>query len=98
MSLSRGINLFKTVNSLKKPIYGHLMQQSRNSGGLYSYRCGAYPPSKLSIVGANVLQGFMWWWVLWHLWHESDHITGEFPWPDTSKYTDEELGIPPDDE
>lgn len=25
------------------------------------------------------------------------YVQGEFPYPDTSKWTDEELGIPPDD-
>lgn len=59
----------------------------------------------------------MWWWVMWHLFHEYQHITvgfvteitlklkliicfyfqGEFDYPDTSAWTNEELGIPPDD-
>lgn len=25
-------------------------------------------------------------------------LQGHFPWPDASQWTDEELGIPPDDE
>lgn len=25
-------------------------------------------------------------------------VQGHFPWPDASQWTDEELGIPPDDE
>lgn len=40
----------------------------------------------------------MWWWIIWHLYWEWGHIVGEFEYPDTSKWTDEELGIPPDDE
>lgn len=36
----------------------------------------------------------MWWWILWHFWHDFDHIIGEFPYPDPSKWTDAELGIP----
>lgn len=39
----------------------------------------------------------MWWWVCWHLYWDIGHIVGEFPYPDTSQWTDEELGIPPDD-
>lgn len=39
----------------------------------------------------------MWWWILWHLWHDFDHIVGEFPYPDPSEWTDAELGIPPDE-
>lgn len=40
----------------------------------------------------------MWWWIIWHLYWEFGHIIGEFPYPDTSAWTDAELGIPPDDE
>lgn len=39
----------------------------------------------------------MWWWIIWHLYWDWGHIVGEFPYPDTSAWTDEELGIPPDD-
>lgn len=71
---------------------------------------------KKTMIMANVVGGFMWWWVLWHLWHEHEHLTvsfplnlvnfsaltnfsfqGEFDYPDVSKWTDAELGIPPDD-
>lgn len=40
----------------------------------------------------------MWWWIFWHLWHDIDHITGEFPYPRPELWTNAELGIPPDDE
>lgn len=39
----------------------------------------------------------MWWWILWHLYWDWGHIVGEFEYPDVSAWTDEELGIPPDD-
>lgn len=29
----------------------------------------------LARVGAQVAGGLMWWWVLWHLFHEYEHIT-----------------------
>ncbi|RXN10968.1 NADH dehydrogenase [ubiquinone] 1 beta subcomplex subunit mitochondrial [Labeo rohita] len=47
---------------------------------------------------AELLSGAMWFWILWHVWHDPDAVLGHFPWPDTSAWTDEELGIPPDDE
>lgn len=47
---------------------------------------------------AELLSGAMWFWILWHIWHDPDAVLGHFPWPDTSAWTDEELGIPPDDE
>ncbi|PNJ51978.1 NDUFB2 isoform 10 [Pongo abelii] len=40
----------------------------------------------------------MWFWILWRFWHDSEEVLGHFPYPDPSKWTDEELGIPPDDE
>ncbi|KAJ8381760.1 hypothetical protein SKAU_G00025380 [Synaphobranchus kaupii] len=43
---------------------------------------------------AELLGGAMWFWILWHLWHDPDAVLGHFPWPDASKWTDEELGIP----
>lgn len=50
------------------------------------------------MIGATCTGGFVWWWILWHLWHEPEHITGEFPYPDPSEWTNAELGIPPDSE
>ncbi|XP_046729167.1 NADH dehydrogenase [ubiquinone] 1 beta subcomplex subunit 2, mitochondrial [Silurus meridionalis] len=47
---------------------------------------------------AELLSGFMWFWIMWHFWHDSDAVLGHFPWPDTNVWTDQELGIPPDDE
>lgn len=40
---------------------------------------------------------FAWWWVLWHCFDEYEHIIG-LPYPDPSQWTDEELGIPSDDD
>lgn len=40
----------------------------------------------------------MWWWIFWHLWHDYEHIIGEYPYPEVHLWTDAELGIPPDDE
>nr|XP_019963278.1 PREDICTED: NADH dehydrogenase [ubiquinone] 1 beta subcomplex subunit 2, mitochondrial [Paralichthys olivaceus]XP_019963279.1 PREDICTED: NADH dehydrogenase [ubiquinone] 1 beta subcomplex subunit 2, mitochondrial [Paralichthys olivaceus] len=47
---------------------------------------------------SELLSGAMWFWILWHCWHDADAVLGHFPWPDASEWTDEELGIPPDDE
>ncbi|KAK9507697.1 hypothetical protein O3M35_007496 [Rhynocoris fuscipes] len=48
MSLSRGIHLFKKIDAtIRKPTLG-IIQQSRNSGGLYSYRVGGYPTHNIS--------------------------------------------------
>ncbi|RWS01723.1 ribosomal pseudouridine synthase-like protein, partial [Dinothrombium tinctorium] len=41
---------------------------------------------------------FLWTWVFYHCFYDYEHITGEYEDPDRSKFTDEELGIPPDEE
>ncbi|XP_063237024.1 probable NADH dehydrogenase [ubiquinone] 1 beta subcomplex subunit 2, mitochondrial [Bacillus rossius redtenbacheri] len=72
--------------------------QLKNNSHAWSYRTAAPPAPILNIRVANTLGTLMWWWVLWHLYHQYDHIIGEFDYPDISAWTDEELGIPPDDE
>ncbi|XP_034091755.1 NADH dehydrogenase [ubiquinone] 1 beta subcomplex subunit 2, mitochondrial isoform X1 [Gymnodraco acuticeps] len=54
--------------------------------------------SKKHILESELLSGAMWFWILWHSWHDPDMVFGHFPWPEASEWTDEELGIPPDDE
>ncbi|XP_068257751.1 NADH dehydrogenase [ubiquinone] 1 beta subcomplex subunit 2, mitochondrial [Nyctibius grandis] len=49
------------------------------------------------VIQSELLSGFMWFWIFWHFWHSSDMVLGHFPYPDPSAWTDEELGIPPDD-
>ncbi|XP_013859723.1 NADH dehydrogenase [ubiquinone] 1 beta subcomplex subunit 2, mitochondrial [Austrofundulus limnaeus] len=55
-------------------------------------------PSKKLRFDAEFLSASMWFWILWHFWHNPEAVIGHFPWPDASQWTDEELGIPPDDE
>ncbi|XP_053719750.1 NADH dehydrogenase [ubiquinone] 1 beta subcomplex subunit 2, mitochondrial [Synchiropus splendidus] len=68
----------------------------RNGGGA---RYREFPHiTKRQLFEAEFISSAMWFWVLWHCWHDSDAVLGHFPWPDASQWTDEELGIPPDDE
>ncbi|XP_027698174.1 NADH dehydrogenase [ubiquinone] 1 beta subcomplex subunit 2, mitochondrial isoform X1 [Vombatus ursinus] len=58
-----------------------------------------YPQlTKSQVFQAELLSATMWFWILWRFWHDSDAVLGHFPYPDPSQWTDEELGIPPDDE
>uniref|UniRef100_A0A3Q3VKI4 NADH dehydrogenase [ubiquinone] 1 beta subcomplex subunit 2, mitochondrial n=1 Tax=Mola mola TaxID=94237 RepID=A0A3Q3VKI4_MOLML len=42
---------------------------------------------------SELISGAMWFWILWHCWHDPDAVlVSKHAW------TDEELGIPPDDE
>ncbi|XP_071513632.1 NADH dehydrogenase [ubiquinone] 1 beta subcomplex subunit 2, mitochondrial-like [Panulirus ornatus] len=87
--------LIRTVPALTR---GFKTSVPRHGGGAWTYRTAPETPSKLTLFQAEVLGAFMWWWILYHLITEPEHITGEFPYPDPSKWTDQELGIPPDDE
>ncbi|XP_045711521.1 NADH dehydrogenase [ubiquinone] 1 beta subcomplex subunit 2, mitochondrial isoform X1 [Phyllostomus hastatus] len=54
--------------------------------------------TRSQVIQAEFFSGTMWFWILWRFWHDSDAVLGHFPYPDPSQWTDEELGIPPDDE
>ncbi|KAK9881138.1 hypothetical protein WA026_014489 [Henosepilachna vigintioctopunctata] len=94
MIISKGLSslrmarLLQTSKSWKNPI-----QQTLRQAHQAYYRVSA-PPNEKMLFLANCTQGLAWWWILWHIWTEPGHITGEFEYPDPSKWTDEELGIP----
>ncbi|XP_003432113.1 NADH dehydrogenase [ubiquinone] 1 beta subcomplex subunit 2, mitochondrial [Canis lupus baileyi] len=54
--------------------------------------------TRSQVIQAEFFSGTMWFWILWRFWHDSDAVLGHFPYPDPSQWTDEELGILPDDE
>ncbi|XP_020279989.1 NADH dehydrogenase [ubiquinone] 1 beta subcomplex subunit 2, mitochondrial-like [Pseudomyrmex gracilis] len=102
MITSRGLNLLKFVysNSQRKVAATNLRTVRLGHDSHYhgSYRDQFPPIDKKEIIAAEIFGGFMWWWILWHFWHDFGHIVGEFPYPDPSEWTDEELGIPPDED
>ncbi|XP_037028936.1 NADH dehydrogenase [ubiquinone] 1 beta subcomplex subunit 2, mitochondrial-like [Bradysia coprophila] len=97
MSLARyavlGRNLKHLLSTTTAPSKQALSQRLSHA---WSYRTAAPAHPKAVTYTAEVVSGIMWWWILWHLWHEPEHITGEFPEPDPTQWTNEELGIPPD--
>ncbi|KAL0882275.1 hypothetical protein ABMA27_000802 [Loxostege sticticalis] len=75
----------------------NIKQTKRNAGhGVWTCRMPPPMPSKKVTTLANVLGGLAWWWILWHIATEPEHVYGEWPYVDPSTWTDEELGIPPD--
>ncbi|XP_019400230.1 PREDICTED: NADH dehydrogenase [ubiquinone] 1 beta subcomplex subunit 2, mitochondrial [Crocodylus porosus] len=54
--------------------------------------------TRRQVVQSELISSFMWFWILWHSWHSPDTVLGHFPYPDPLAWTNEELGIPPDDE
>lgn len=91
MLISRIVPLLKVQHCNTKRV----LNQIRSSHAA-NYRCGPPPPAQSLVYTAEALQGFTWWWILWHLWTEPEHILGEFEYPDPLKWTDAELGIPSD--
>lgn len=94
MLISRTAGLLKSIKLINN-INLNKLQIRNGHHATWNYRKGSPPASRTHYLVAEIFQGFMWWWILWHLWTQYDHITGEFDFPDPSKWTDEELGIPP---
>ena len=64
---------------------GYLYREAGNLQGGHNATIG-----KIAITLA-------WWWVFYHVLTEPELVFGHMEYPDTSKWTNEELGIPPDD-
>uniref|UniRef100_A0A5F8GG02 NADH dehydrogenase [ubiquinone] 1 beta subcomplex subunit 2, mitochondrial n=1 Tax=Monodelphis domestica TaxID=13616 RepID=A0A5F8GG02_MONDO len=54
--------------------------------------------TKFQLFKAELLSATIWFWILWCLGHHSDAVLGHFSYPGSSKWANEELGIPFDDE
>uniref|UniRef100_A0A4W3ISG2 NADH dehydrogenase [ubiquinone] 1 beta subcomplex subunit 2, mitochondrial n=1 Tax=Callorhinchus milii TaxID=7868 RepID=A0A4W3ISG2_CALMI len=98
-----GAALYRGVGALRfsGPGVGRGQAPLRRAGGdvHIESRYRQYPEvTKTQVWQSQFLSSFMWFWILWHLWHNPDAVFGHFPYPDPSKWTDEELGIPPLDE
>ncbi|THK32865.1 NADH dehydrogenase [ubiquinone] 1 beta subcomplex subunit 2, mitochondrial [Diachasma alloeum] len=96
MLISRGVGMIKNVTAFASQTRAPMKTQVRHSGGAVMYR-DVLEPARCKVYLAEFFGGIMWWWILWHMWHDWGHIVGEFPYPEPEKWTDEELGIPPDD-
>ncbi|MPC47563.1 NADH dehydrogenase [ubiquinone] 1 beta subcomplex subunit 2, mitochondrial-like [Portunus trituberculatus] len=97
MVATRLVPLLRTavLPSLRRGLH---TSSSRSSGAVWTYRTAPAAPSKTVTRRAEIVSSIMWWWILYHFMTDYEHITGEFAYPDPSLWTDEELGIPPDDE
>ncbi|KAI4492273.1 hypothetical protein M0802_009963 [Mischocyttarus mexicanus] len=99
MLISRGGNLLKHMSKHVKrkniPINNQPVRFS--SGEEWGYRDYQSDKTTGFVIAAELLGGLAWWWFLYKMWHEHSHLIGHFKYPDSSKWTDEELGIPPDD-
>ncbi|KAF2367446.1 NADH dehydrogenase [ubiquinone] 1 beta subcomplex subunit 2 [Trinorchestia longiramus] len=68
------------------------------NGGVQVYRSPpAYPP-KRNVILAELFGGILWFWIFYRFFNDWEMLTNEWPYPDASKWSDAELGIPPLDE
>ncbi|XP_066150540.1 NADH dehydrogenase [ubiquinone] 1 beta subcomplex subunit 2, mitochondrial-like [Euwallacea fornicatus] len=93
MLFSRTAPALRAIAGLTKN-KAHFKQLVRNHGHTWAYRKPPPPAYKFQEFVAEFVGAFTWWWILWHIWTEPEHITGEFEWSDPQKWTNEELGIP----
>ncbi|XP_054934675.1 NADH dehydrogenase [ubiquinone] 1 beta subcomplex subunit 2, mitochondrial-like [Physeter macrocephalus] len=54
--------------------------------------------TRSQVIKVEFFSAIMWFWIFWRFWPDSDAVLGHSPYPDPSQWTDEELGILPDDE
>ncbi|XP_043604279.1 NADH dehydrogenase [ubiquinone] 1 beta subcomplex subunit 2, mitochondrial-like [Bombus pyrosoma] len=94
MLLSRGPSILRNIYELngRKQTAVNLEQIRK----CWTYRTVIEPKRRWKIM-AECIGGVVWWWVFWNAWHDYEHILGHFPEIRPIDWTDEELGIPPDD-
>ena len=81
-----------------KPISRMAVPNAKSSSVGWHYRSPRPNIPKQQLYLAEGIMGLMWYWILFHCWYDSGHLFGHFAYPDPSKWTDKELGIPPDSE
>ncbi|XP_071761856.1 NADH dehydrogenase [ubiquinone] 1 beta subcomplex subunit 2, mitochondrial [Centroberyx gerrardi] len=98
-SLGRTLGVLRAGTQLVRRGPQRIMTRKAGGGPHIEPQYRQYPQlTKSQKFQSELLSGAMWFWILWHCWHDPDAVLGHFPWPVASEWTDEELGIPPDDE
>lgn len=91
--------LVRTAVKARRAIVPVTRASVRHSGGggdwIYRSVPEVDPRDTKMAVGIMTLA---WWWFFYHMMTEYEHVTGHFLRPDGTKWTDAELGVPPDDE
>jgi len=64
----------------------------------YLYREAGNLQGSSQATSAKILLSLVWYYIFYNLWSHSENLFGHMAYPDTSKWTNAELGIPPDDE
>ncbi|XP_029317742.1 NADH dehydrogenase [ubiquinone] 1 beta subcomplex subunit 2, mitochondrial [Cottoperca gobio] len=98
-SFGRALGVLRTGTQLLRRGTQKITTRKSSDGPHIVPQYRQYPQiTKKQKFHAEFLSAAMWFWILWHFWHDPDAVMGHFPWPEASEWTDEELGIPADDE
>ncbi|XP_068442426.1 NADH dehydrogenase [ubiquinone] 1 beta subcomplex subunit 2, mitochondrial [Clinocottus analis] len=98
-SFGRVLGVLRTGSQLLRRRTQKITTRKASDGPHIEPQYRAYPQlTKKQKFDSEVISGAMWFWILWHCWHEPEAVLGHYAWPDASAWTDEELGIPADDE
>ncbi|XP_047431346.1 NADH dehydrogenase [ubiquinone] 1 beta subcomplex subunit 2, mitochondrial [Mugil cephalus] len=97
-SFGRALGVLRAGSQLLRRGPGRITSRKASGGPHIEPQYRQYPQlTQKQQIHSEILSGAMWFWILWNFWHTPDAVLGHFPWPDASQWTDEELGIPPDD-
>lgn len=105
MSASRLVSS-RVGKTLLKNKFANISETTRRGyhyaekGGTYRLMIPPPPYNNIQWKCVRATSTFVWTWVFYNLWYEPEFLLGHiaFQPPDPSTFTDEELGIPPDDE
>ncbi|MFH4983295.1 hypothetical protein AB6A40_010004 [Gnathostoma spinigerum] len=64
---------------------------------IWRYRTTTFGTTYIDRCVSRFISGLLWFWFTYHMYYHSGHIFGHWYMPYLSEFTDEELGIPPDD-
>ncbi|XP_018018579.1 NADH dehydrogenase [ubiquinone] 1 beta subcomplex subunit 2, mitochondrial [Hyalella azteca] len=92
---ARGLSqLLRAAPALRRSLH----VSAPKNGGVTVYRSPPAHPPKKNLIAAELLGGFVWFWIFYRFFNDYEMLTNEWPYPDLSQWSDEELGIPPLDE
>eukprot|EP00090_Calanus_glacialis_P014113 TRINITY_DN2276_c0_g1_i1.p1 TRINITY_DN2276_c0_g1~~TRINITY_DN2276_c0_g1_i1.p1 ORF type:complete len:102 (+),score=33.96 TRINITY_DN2276_c0_g1_i1:52-357(+) len=95
--LSQTVSMLKTSPMVRSAM--KLSTSAARTGGSWSYRCAPSTPPPWTVKLAPAIMTVTWWWVFHGMMTEPAHI---FPfwddYPDPEQWTDQQLGIPADEE
>jgi len=91
-TVKRSQPIFKQIRS------NQLIQKRFSSDEYVGYREHSYDPDgRWATHVCELVLGYTYAWIMYHFYTDWRHLVGEFIWPNMD-WSDEHLGIPPDEE